>query len=118
MNKEIVNSFVQYYISMFNDKSKFQEFINMWNNHSTLSYNNYIYIKQDLITFLQQLYTYNIDPNNMTINFMVIGERRANILLSYDLINDNNKKTISQYIQLAQSNDKTYWIHSSLLNMI
>ena len=40
------------------------------------------------------------------------------ILLSYVLVDElNNVRNVSQFIQLAYSNNKEYWIHSSLLNI-
>jgi hypothetical protein len=118
MNKEIINNFIQYYVSIFNNKSKFQDFLNVWNDHSSFTYNDHLYKGRELITILTELYAYSIDNHYVNASFMIIGDRRANILLSYTIVDStNNKKIISQYIQLAYSNQKTYWIHSSLLNM-
>ena len=117
MNKDILNNYIQYYITVFNDKSKFQEFINLFNKHSKLIYNILEYKEQNLIIFLTEFYKYKIDIVNLQTSFMLNGDRRANILLSYTLIDStNNTKNISQYIQLAYSN-KEYWIHSSLINI-
>ena len=122
MNTEIINNFIQYYISVFNDKTKFNEYILMWKEYSTLTYNDANYTGQTLIDILKHIYTLNIDisdPKYFKSSFMLIGDRRANILLTYRMLDSNGQiLNISQYIQLAYSNLKEYWIHSSLLNLI
>jgi hypothetical protein len=122
MNTEIINNFIQYYIGVFNDKTKFNEYMVIWKEYSTLTYNDINYTGQSLIDILKHIYALNIDisdPKYFKSSFMLIGDRRANILLSYRMIDSNGQiLNISQYIQLAYSNLKEYWIHSSLLNLI
>jgi hypothetical protein len=49
---------------------------------------------------------------------MINGDRRANILLSYIMFDlDGNYYNVSQFILLAYSNNKEFWIHSSILNL-
>ena len=118
MNKELIDNYIQYYITVFNEKSKYQEFINMYNEHSILTHDNHTYQNQNLINLLAELYKYLIDINSLKISYMLNGDRRANILLTYTLVDlSNNIKNVSQFILLAYSNNKEYWIHSSLLNI-
>lgn len=118
MNSDLINEYIKYYIEVYNDKNRFNEFINLWSEHSTLIYDNTTYKNQELIVLLTQLYTCSISNTNLNISYMIVGDRRVNILLSYILIDNlTNSKNVSQYIQLAFSNDKKYWIHSSLINI-
>ena len=117
MNEDIVKSFIQFYIETFNDKSKSKDFFAMWKEYSTFVYNNIKNSGQGLAIILTEIYNnFILDTNNLSLNIMMVGDRRANILLIYNLIDkSNNYHRTSQYIQLAYSNDKEFWIHSSLL---
>jgi len=117
MNTEVINNFIQYYITNFNNKMDQSIFINLWKEYSILIHNNTEYKGLSLLTFFESLNNHIIDINSINVSFNQNGDRRANILLSYILIdNMNNKINDSQFIQLAYSNNKEYWIHSSLMN--
>jgi hypothetical protein len=119
MNTDIINNFIQYYISNFNDKNNTINFINLWKNYSTLNYMNKDYTEGELLSILNNLIVnYIIDINNIKVSFQINGDRRANILLNYRMGNNNEIISISQYIQLAYSNQKEFWIHSSLINSL
>ena len=119
MNTEIINNFIQYYVSNFNDKNNTSNFINLWTNYSVLNYMNKDHNESELLNILNYLSSnYIIDINNIKASFQINGERRANILLNYKMGNSNEVISISQYIQLAYSNQKEFWIHSSLINSL
>lgn len=122
MNTDIINNFVQYYFNTFNDKTKFNEYMNMWKEYSTLVYNNISHTQNKLIDVLKHIYTCMIDVKNfqqIIISSMAVGDRRANVLLTYRMIDSNGQiLNVSQYILLAYSNSKEYWIHSSLVNIL
>ena len=119
MNEDTVKSFVEFYIETFNNKSRSKEFFVLWKEYSTLVYNNIKNSGQELAIILTEIYNnFILDTTNISLNMMMVGDRRANILITYNLIDkSNNYHRTSQYIQLAYSNDKEYWIHSSLLSI-
>jgi hypothetical protein len=119
MNEETVKGFIQFYVSSFNDKTKSSEFFSLWKEYSTLVFNNNKYTGKDLADVLTEIYNnFIIDISTLKINVLTVGDRRTNILLTYNFINKSNyPHRTSQYIQLAYSNEKEYWIHSSLLSI-
>jgi hypothetical protein len=66
--------------------------------------------------FLNEYYKLIIDSSTVDFTYTIVGDRRANILLSCNMIIDQTQLFCSHYIQLAYSNDKEYWIHSILFN--
>lgn len=121
MNNDTIQKFVHFYLSTFNNKDRHNEFIKLWKEYSTLVHDMIPYTKEPLCVFLTQLYKVTIvyqSEADIQCSHMIIGDRRANILLSYKILDtDNTIKVVSQYIQLAYSNNKEYWIHSCLLNI-
>jgi hypothetical protein len=120
MNTEIINDFVQFYIQTFNDKSRSGEFISVWKDYSIFVYNLNTYTKETLLDYIRTLYAYKIkvdQQNDVVVSITQNGDRRANILLSYQMYDESgNTVNVSQYILLAYSNNKEFWIHTSLLN--
>ncbi len=117
MNDQIIKSFVEYYVSSLNNKET-NTFINLWKPYSKIVYNGTTYADDNINEFLNTLYqqTMILAPT-VKYSAMQNGDRRANVLLTYDIIDQsNNIISFSQYILLAYSNDKEYWIHSSLIN--
>ena len=118
MNENIVNNFIKYYVENFNDKTKFQLFNNLWKDYSILTHNNNQLTGQQLREFLTAMNNLTILQDDFISSFTIVGDRRANILLSYKMRDQKNVIfNIAQYIMLAYSNKKEFWIHSSLLNI-
>lgn len=121
MNSEIINNFIQFYIETFNNKTLIIEFSTIWKNYSTIVHNNTTFTGEQLNTYINNLYKYSIkydSQNDVIISFMINGDRRANILLSYIMFDlDGNYYNVSQFILLAYSNNKEFWIHSSIFNL-
>jgi len=121
MNPEIIDSFVKFYIETFNDKTQSAQFMTIWKNYSICVHNNVTFTKTTLVEYLNMLYTYKIkidSPTDIVMSFTLNGERRANILLSYSIIDaKGGVMNLSQYILLAYSNNKEFWIHTNIINI-
>jgi len=120
MNDAIVNGFIRFYIETLNDKNRFEEFITVWKEYTVAVHNSAVYTKETLLNYIRTLYSYTIKFNktdDIIVSFTLNGDRRANILISYQM-HDNlgNIINVSQYILLAYSNSNEYWIHTSLIN--
>jgi hypothetical protein len=116
MNSNIINEFINFYITSFNSKSN--DFFKLWKDYSTINNNNNFYTKDTLQTFLLDLIKFQINID-IKYSYTIIGDRRSNILLTYIIYNSENiKYNVSQFIQLAYSNNKEYWIHSSIFNIV
>jgi len=120
MDCKIINEFVQFYIQTFNDKTRAAEWLSMWKEYSVFVHNNAAFTKETLLEFIKTFYLYTIkidDPNDIIMSFTLNGERRANILLTYTMLDLNKRPiTVSQYLLLAYSNNKEFWIHTSIIN--
>jgi hypothetical protein len=120
MNPNVINEFIKFYISTFNDKTRFTEFSMMWKEYSICVHNGQQTIKETLVDYIKTLYTYRIktdQQNDIMVSITVNGDRRANILLSYTMLDQNdNSINVSHYLLLAYSNNKEFWIHSSIIN--
>ncbi len=120
MNSEIINGFIQFYIQTFNDKTRSAEWLTMWKEYSIFVHNNTTFTKETLLDYIKTLYVYRIkvdSPNDIVMSFTLNGDRRANILLTYSMLDTNNNTiNVSQYILLAYSNNKEFWIHTSIIN--
>jgi hypothetical protein len=110
MNTEIVTNKVRHLVGSFNDRN--DDFFNLWQEYSKLTYNNTIYTGNQIKDFFVNLnYKMNIHKYDHTI----IGDRRANILLSGKL--SDCLKNITIFILLALDNSKKYWIHSAIIQI-
>jgi hypothetical protein len=110
MNAIIVNNVMSEMIKLFNEKNDM--FFKLWRNYSSLIYNNTILKGIDINNFFINL------KNGINIkkyDYNMVGDRRANILLSGTLDNTNN--IITMYILLAYDNNKEYWIHSAIIQI-
>lgn len=115
MDSNIINEFIKFYITSFNSKSN--NFFNLWKDYSTINYNNNLYTKETLKKFLLDLNKFQIN-DDIKFSYLIIGDRRSNILLTYTMFNSENiRYNVSQFIQLAYSNNKEYWIHSSIFSI-
>ena len=118
MNESTINDFIKFYVGTFNDKSKFEVFMSVWEKYSIFKYKGVEYTDINLVQMLMEINKCTILPESIDMSYMIIGDRRANILLSYKMVNQNNSlANVSQFIQLAYSNNKKYWIHSTILNI-
>jgi hypothetical protein len=120
MNPDTINEFVKFYVETFNNKTRFAEFITMWKEYSTFVING-VSSEKTLLENIKNLYAYTIKCDQSTdiiMSFTLNGTRRANILLSYQILdNAGNILNISQFILLAYSNNNEFWIHSNIINM-
>ena len=121
MNPEIIDSFVKFYIQTFNDKTQSAQFMTIWKDYSICVHNNVTFTKTTLAEYLNMLYAYKINiesPTDIVMSFTLNGERRANILLSYTIVDTNGlTMNLSQYMLLAYSNNKEFWIHTNIINI-
>ena len=115
MNNEIVNTFVDLYYQNLNNKnydslcnhlkgsSKFVRDTSEWNGTT------------EIISCLE---TNAVTYQPMKLSVLVNGDRRANVLVSGNIINQHTHVTIpfSEYLLLSFSNQKEYWIHTSILH--
>jgi hypothetical protein len=110
MNQEIVNNTMVDMIKLFNIKDNL--FFRLWKEYSMLTYNNKMLKGNEIHNFFINLkHTINIKK----YDYNMIGDRRANILLSGIL--DNTNSIVTMFIQLAYDNNKEYWIHSSIIQI-
>ena len=113
MNESVAKEFVLFYYNTLNSTQiqTLKPYI--------LSHTTYIRNRQTCRGF-DQIYTNCFQfPNKYSVDIVDIdvllnGDRRANIVVS-GFINDLYYFT--EYIHLAYSNSKTYWIHSSILHV-
>ena len=121
MNPDTINSFVQFYVQTFNDKTRSTDFMTIWKDYSICVYNGSTYTKETLADYLNTLYAYKIkcdSPNDIIVSSTINGKRRANILMSYKMIDEQeNIKNVSQYLLLAYSNNKEFWVHTNITNI-
>jgi hypothetical protein len=111
MNQQVITDFIKFYVSSYNQ----EQFITLWKPYSTITHLDKTYQNEELIQFLSNLCSYVIDITSINVSFTQNGERRANILLTYKMIKNDEQKHVSQFIQLAYSNNKEFWIHSSII---
>lgn len=117
MNKEIVNTFIDLYYQNLNNKNH-----DILCNHlkdSTTFIRDLSEWKgvKSILTFLQNT---PLSYQPMKMNIMINGDRRANILISGKIKDENTQMVVcfTEYILLAFSNQKEYWIHTSILHTI
>jgi hypothetical protein len=110
MDNNLVINVVKTIIESFNSKNNI--FFELWQPYSKLIYNNNILSGDDIKKFFLEL-NCNIIVNKY--DHHIIGDRRANILLSGYLTPHN--KNMSMYILLAIDNHKKYWIHSAIFQI-
>lgn len=117
MNKEIVNTFVDLYYQNLNtqnyerlsnhlkDSSTFVRDLSEWKGGSSI------------VNFLQ---TTSLSYQPIKMNVLINGDRRANVLVSGKLKDEKTQMIVpfTEYILLSFSNQKEYWIHTSILHTI
>lgn len=117
MNKEIVNTFVDLYYQNLNtqnyerlsnhlkDSSTFVRDLSEWKGGPSI------------VNFLQ---TTSLSYQPIKMNVLINGDRRANVLVSGKVKDDKTQMIVpfTEYILLSFSNQKEYWIHTSILHTI
>ena len=116
MNDQVVETFIQFYVDSINDKTKSNEFISLFKPYTVIKHKQVTFSHDNLMDFLNEYYKFIIDPLTIDFTYTIVGDRRANILLSCNMFVDQTQLYCSHYIQFAYSNDKEYWIHSILFN--
>lgn len=116
MNDKIVESFIQFYVNSINDKNKTNEFMSLFKPYTVIKHKQQTFNRDNLTDFLNEYYKLIIDAPTIDFTYTIVGDRRANILLSCNMIMEQTQLFCSHYIQLAYSNEKEYWIHSILFN--
>lgn len=115
MNKEIVNTFIDLYYQNLNNKN-YDSLCNHLKGSSTFVRDTIEWSGTSHIISSLKSNDFTFQPIKM--NVLVNGDRRANVLVSGNIINAQNQVTIpfSEYILLSYSNNKEYWIHTSILH--
>ena len=111
MNPQVITDFIKFYVSSYNSP----QHLTLWKPYSTITHLDKTYQNEEILQFLSHLCSYTIDTSTINMSFTQNGERRANILLTYKMIKNEEQKFVSQFIQLAYSNNKEFWIHSSII---
>ena len=121
MDTNIINNIMVSLIESFNERNN--DFFLLWTDNSKLIYENKTLIGNDIKDFWSNL-NYKLDIKKYDNN--IIGDRRANILLSGKMLNltsETFNNIINQniiftiYFQLAIDNNKKYWIHSAIIQI-
>lgn len=112
MNESIVETFVGFYYAQLNKKTM---------EHVAPHLKEFsIYVRDDVKfqgkeRILNALRASDVLFEPKKINILINGERRANVVVSGLL---NGRHPFCEYIHLAYGNDKSYWVHSSILQMV
>lgn len=110
MNANIVNTMMCTLINSFNERN--DNFFSLWTVHSKLIYENRTLTGNEIKEFWLSL-NYKLNIKKYDTN--IIGDRRANILLSGFL--GDEKIIFTIYFQLALDNSRKYWIHSAIMQI-
>jgi hypothetical protein len=110
MNNEIVIDIMNKMINLFNSRN--DNFFDLWQPYSKLTYKNIVYTGEDIKKFFSELNSQIVIEK---FDYNIIGDRRANILLSGKL--PSFLQNICIYVLLAFDNNKKYWIHSAIVQI-
>lgn len=109
ITKEHVNQLIKDFINNLNIRDN--NFFILFSIHSKIIYESMEITNNSIIDFWSN---FNYKLNVIKYDINIVGDRRANILLSGKI--DENKN-FSMYILLAIDNHKKYWIHSLILQI-
>jgi hypothetical protein len=112
MNESVVEPFLQFYYSQLNEK-RFEQIIPHLKEHSTFS-REQLNLKgtENIINSLNMM-NGHFEPKKVT--YLMSGDRRVNIVVSGIF---NHQYIFCEFLHLAYGNDKSYWIQSSILQMV
>lgn len=114
LTKDIVNEFVNFYYQCIN-ANNIDAILKHIKIHSVFIRNGTHFKGPVQITkVLHESYKPNMFVP-MKMDFLLNGDRRANIVVSGIT---NNQRPFNEYIQLAFGNDKSYWIHSTIFQSL
>lgn len=117
MNKEVVNTFVEFYYRSLNERN-FESLKPHLKGSSTFVRDTSEWNGTNHIISCLQTNALTYQP--LKLNVLVNGDRRANVLVSGTLVDHKTNTTVpfSEYLLLSFSNSKEYWIHTSILHVI
>jgi hypothetical protein len=117
LNKEIVTNFVQFYYQCLNSNNV-DALLTHIKSHSVFVRDGGVHHKGPVQ--IENLLRENCDTGQfmpLKFDFLLNGDRRANFVISgvFSNAHENTQVPFCEYIQFAFGNDKSYWIHSSIL---
>jgi len=113
MNEAVAKEFINFYYNTLNS-ANIESLKPYITQHTTYIRNNQKFrgFDQVHLNCFNYPHKYNVNINEADV--LLNGDRRANIVVS-GFINDLYYFT--EYIHFAYSNNKTFWIHSSILHV-
>lgn len=117
MNKEIVNTFLDLYYQNLNNQT-YDRLLNHLKDSTTFVRDSSEWKgASSIMSFFQ---TTSLSYQPLKMNVLINGDRRANVLVTGKLKDEKTQMIVpfSEYILLSFSNQKEYWIHTSILHTI
>jgi len=109
ITKDTVNQLMKDFINNLNNRDN--NFFLLFTNHTKLIYESVELTNISIVNFWSN---FNHKLHVIKYDINIVGDRRANILLSGKL---DEHKHFTMYIHLAIDNHKKYWIHTLILQI-
>ena len=118
--KNILEEFIKYYYDCLNNKN-FNELIKFYKKFSEIIFDSVLYKGETLQNLFMLLQENNIKYTIKTIDYLMSGNHRMNILVTGTItVNDNISKLFTEYLHFGTCKDNVhgYWIQSSIFRSI
>ncbi len=118
--EQIVNEFLQFYYGCINEKNFYstetKSIASLYKKYTEIKFNGHVYNIDNLSIFLKFMNDINAQITIKSVDILMSGNHRVNILVNGTLNNLGNLINFSDYIHFGtcKDNDIGYWIQSSI----
>ena len=120
--EEIVKQFINFYYNCLNEKN-FKELVKLYKQYTEINFEGIRYRGEELQKLFESLNQNNLIFSLNSIDYLMSGNHRINILITGTVKKDDTVKIFSEYLHFGTCKDKKtneygYWIQSSILRTI
>ena len=120
--QKVVDQFINYYYKILNEKN-FEELLKFYKQYTEINFEGIIYRGEELKKLFYLLSTNNIIYQMNSMDYLMSGNHRINILITGTIQIGEIIKNFSEYLHFGTCKDKKtneygYWIQSSIFRSI